>query len=101
MSFTSSELQVSQAGTYLASLAGSMSPATNNITFEAAIAVNGTPISKSALPKRAGASEDQTISIGGVLLDLQPSDNISVIVRNLDNTSNVTVTDANFTLVRQ
>ena len=101
VSFSSSELQVSQAGTYLAAIAGSLSPASTAVTFEVAIAKNGSPISKSKLPKRVGANEDQTISIGGVLLDLQPSDNISVIVRNLDGTSNVTVTDANFTLVQQ
>jgi hypothetical protein len=101
VSFSSSELSVSQSGTYLASIAGSLSPATTAVSFEVAVAKNGSPVSKSKLPKRVGDNQDQTISIGGVLLDLQPSDNISVIIRNLNNTSNVTVTDANFTLVQQ
>lgn len=100
VTFGNNELTATQAGDYLLISSGAATPASTNTVFEFGVFKSDTLISKSKVPIRFGPNETQPWSISGVIIDVGVQDTVSLRVRNLDDDTNVTVTDAAFTIIQ-
>lgn len=96
VTFSSNELTVTRNGNYKVSSSGAAIPASSSTTFEFGVFVSDSLVSKSKLPRRLATTNEQTWAITGLVIGLTNNDTISLRVRNLDGTSNVTISDAGF-----
>jgi len=96
--YSSGVLTVPETGVYRCGFSDSFSGG-NNIEFHAAIGINGVRSQMCHIQRKLGAGGDVGVAAGSCVLSLTAGDDLTLMMENVDDTTNPTVHDANVNCV--